>query len=207
MTVLDQILQHKIVAIIRGAGSADVLDISKALYDGGVRLVEVTLNSPNAIRSIEILSAALGDKMLIGAGTVLDASAAKTAVGAGARFIISPTLDPDTIRQTKDLGAVSMPGAFTPTEIYQAYIAGGDIIKVFPGILGVEYIKSIRAPLPQIPMMPTGGVSAENIRSFLDAGAVAFGIGTALVNPQKALTEAYLAEISANARKFVESIS
>ena len=207
MTVLDQILQHKIVAIIRGAGSADVLDISKALYDGGVRLVEVTLNSPNAIRSIEILSAALEDKMLIGAGTVLDASAAKTAVGAGARFIISPTLDPDTIRQTKDLGAVSMPGAFTPTEIYQAYIAGGDIIKVFPGILGVEYIKSIRAPLPQIPMMPTGGVSAENIRSFLDAGAVAFGIGTALVNPQKALTEAYLAEISANARKFVESIS
>lgn len=207
MTVLDQILQHKIVAIIRGAGSADVLDISKALYDGGVRLVEVTLNSPNAIRSIEILSAALGDKMLIGAGTVLNAAAAETAIKAGARFIISPTLDPDTIRQTKDLGAVSMPGAFTPTEIYQAYIAGGDIIKVFPGILGVEYIKSIRAPLPQIPMMPTGGVSAENIRSFLDAGAVAFGIGTALVNPQKALTEAYLAEISANARKFVESIS
>lgn len=207
MTVLDQILQHKIVAIIRGAGSADVLDISKALYDGGVRLVEVTLNSPNAIRSIEILSAELGDKMLIGAGTVLNAAAAETAIKASARFIISPTLDPDTIRQTKDLGAVSMPGAFTPTEIYQAYIAGGDIIKVFPGILGVEYIKSIRAPLPQIPMMPTGGVSAENIRSFLDAGAVAFGIGTALVNPQKALTEAYLAEISANARKFVESIS
>ena len=113
MTVLDQILQHKIVAIIRGAGSADVLDISKALYDGGVRLVEVTLNSPNAIRSIEILSAELGDKMLIGAGTVLNAAAAETAIKAGARFIISPTLDPDTIRQTKDLGAVSMPGAWS----------------------------------------------------------------------------------------------
>ncbi len=204
MPILSAIQEHKIIAIIRGAGTEAVLKIAEALCDGGVRLIEVTMNSPNALQSIEALRKEMGDRIWVGAGTVLDATTAKKAVAVGAGFIISPTFDRDTIRQTKDLGAVSIPGAFTPTEIFNAFSAGGDIIKVFPGALGVEYIKAIRAPLPQIPLMPTGGVTASNISHFLKAGAVAFGIGTALADAGKELTEDYLEEVKGNARRFVD---
>lgn len=206
MSILSTILEHKIIAILRGAGTDAVLKIAEALCDGGVRLIEVTMNSPNALQSIETLRKELGDRIWVGAGTVLDAATAKKAVAAGAGFIISPTFDRDTIRQTKDLGAVSIPGAFTPTEIYNAYSAGGDLIKVFPGVLGAEYLKSIRAPLPHIPLMPTGGVTPENMPLFLKAGAVAFGIGTALADPGRPISAPYLEEIKENARRFVMNL-
>jgi len=207
MTTLSQILEHKIVAIIRGANPVDVLKIANALYDGGVKILEVTMNSANALEVIKQLSETMKDKMQIGAGTVLDAEMVNSAISAGAQFIISPYLNLEVIKTTKQLGAVSIPGAYTPTEIVNAYSSGGDIIKVFPASSNVNYIKEIRAPLPHIPLMPTGGITLENIGEFQKAGAVAFGIGTALVNTKEKVTEEYLKQLTERAYKFVHIVT
>lgn len=205
MTALQKIKEHKIIAILRGANTADVLKIAQALYDGGVHLLEVTLNSPDALKSIEQVSEAMKDKMLVGAGTVLDAASAKEAIAAGAKFIISPVLEKQVIRATRRYGAVSIPGAYTPTEVLNAYVYGGEIIKVFPA-LGPHYIKDLLAPMPQIPLMPTGGISLQNIKEFKDSGAVAFGIGSALVDAKLPLSENYLQSLSAKAKLLVEAV-
>ena len=207
MNTLAQILEHKIVAIIRGALPEDVMKIAAALHEGGVKLLEVTLNSLNALELINQVAKNMEGKMLIGAGTVLDATSTRSAIEAGAKFIISPYFSSEVITTTKELGAVSMPGAFTPTEIVNAFNCGGDIIKVFPASSNVNYIKEIRAPLPHIPLMPTGGVSLENIAEFKKAGAVAFGIGTALVNTREKVTDEYLTKLTLNAKAFVAMIS
>ena len=206
MNILSQILEHKIVAIIRGANPGDVLKIAEALHAGGVNLLEVTLNSDSALEVIKQLSDVMKGKMLIGAGTVLDADATKAAIDAGAQFIISPSFTVDVIKTTKQLGAISIPGAFTPTEIVNAYNTGGDIIKIFPASSNVNYIKEVRAPLSHIPLMPTGGVTLENIGEFQKAGAVAFGIGTALVNTKEKVTDAYLKNLTETAAKFVMAV-
>src|SRR5688500_8607655 len=132
MSALSQILKNKIIAIIRGAEPDDVMKIAGALCEGGVQCVEITLNSTDALRLIEFLATKMEGRITVGAGTVLNATAASDAVAAGAKFIISPMLDIDTIHKTKDLGAVSIPGAYTPTEIFTAFSNGGDLIKVFP---------------------------------------------------------------------------
>lgn len=204
MNTLTEIFTHRIVAILRGAGPDDVLKIASALYRGGIRILEVTLNSEDALQSIEKLSGAMPADMHVGAGTVLNAMAVRAAVSAGARFIISPSLDADVIGTTKELGAVSVPGAYTPTEIVTAFRYGGDIIKVFPSSSNVNYIKEIRAPLPDIPLMPTGGITKENLRAYFKAGASAVGIGTALVKPGTDLTEEYVGRLTENAREFVQ---
>lgn len=205
MTPLQQILEHQIVAIIRGARPADVLKIAGALNEGGVRLLEVTLNSPGALTAIEQLSCEMNGKMLIGAGTVLDAAGAKEAIDAGARFVISPVFDEEIISATRRYGAVSIPGAYTPTEVLKAYVQGGDIIKVFPAA-GPGYIKDLLAPLPQIPLMPTGGISHQNIAAFRAAGAVAFGIGSALVDVKQPVTDNYLQSLTAKAQQLVDAL-
>ncbi|HEX4850649.1 MAG TPA: bifunctional 4-hydroxy-2-oxoglutarate aldolase/2-dehydro-3-deoxy-phosphogluconate aldolase, partial [Puia sp.] len=173
MTALTRILKSKIVAIIRGSHPEDVPRIVETLHGGGIDLIEITMNSPQALELIRKLNIIWGDKLLIGAGTILDAGDARKAIEAGARFILSPATDEWTIRMTRQNNAVSIPGAFTPTEILQAYSMGGDIIKVFPARLGPDYIRDILAPLPHIPLMPTGGVNLENIREFKKAGAIA----------------------------------
>jgi 2-dehydro-3-deoxyphosphogluconate aldolase/(4S)-4-hydroxy-2-oxoglutarate aldolase len=206
MDLLSEILRNKIVAIIRGAKPADVLKIAIALERGGVKVLEVTLNSSNALSVIKDLSGELGNKMLIGAGTVLDAETAEAAINAGAKFIVSPNLNVQTIETTRKYGAVSIPGAFTATEVVNAYLSGGDIIKIFPAS-NADYIRVLRGPLSHIPMMPTGGINFENIRDFKNAGAAAFGIGTSLVDTKKELTEEYLKRLTDNARKFVHAIS
>lgn len=152
MHVLSQIKEQKVIAIIRGYNPEEAVSIAGALKAGGIRLVEITLNSPQAIKAIEAVSAHVGDEMLVGAGTVLDPESARAALLAGARFILSPTVHEKTIKLTKRYGAVSIPGAFTPTEILTAYEIGGDIIKVFPGTMGPGYIKDIHGPLPHIPL-------------------------------------------------------
>lgn len=207
MSFLSQILRHKIVAIIRGADPADVLKIAKALREGGVKVLEVTFNSPNAIAVVNELSTRMENELLIGMGTVLDAQTAKEAILAGAKFIISPSLNIETIQATKQLGAVSIPGAYTPTEIVNAFINGGDIIKVFPASGNVNYIKEVRAPLSHIPLMPTGGITLENIKEFQKAGAVAFGIGTALVNTKEKVTAEYLKRLTERAEQFVQALA
>lgn len=205
MTVLDSIFKHKIVAIIRGAQPGNVIDIVHALHAGGIHAVEITLNSGDALRVIKEVVLAVKDSMLIGAGTVLNASSAIAAIDAGAQFIISPSLDIDTISVTKAKNIVSIPGAYTATEILKAHEAGADIVKVFPAS-GPQYIKDIRGPLSHIPLMPTGGIHISNIRAFRDAGAVAFGIGSSLVNTSQPFTKDYLSSVTGNAVAFVQAV-
>jgi len=202
-TGLLQILKNKIIAIIRGANPDEVSKIALALQQGGVTILEVTLNSQSAFAVIKELSNKLGNGMLIGAGTVLDAKDAKAAIEAGARFIVSPNMNVQTIDVTKKYGAVSIPGAYTATEVVNAYVNGGDIIKIFPAT-SAEYIRVLQGPLSHIPMMPTGGITLENIQEFKMTGAAAFGIGTSLVDTKKEITEQYLKQITENARKFVQ---
>ena len=207
MDFLAHILKYKIIAIIRGMKPEDVMQVAAALYEGGVRTLEVTLNSPNALPLIQQLASTMSDKILVGAGTVLDAAEAQACIEAGARFIISPIVDVATIKKTKELGVVSMPGAYTATEIVLAHRAGADIIKVFPASVGAAYIKDLRGPLSHIPMMPTGGVTIENIHEFKTAGAVAYGIGSALVDAKQEVTPAYLEKLTAKAKQLVATIA
>jgi 2-dehydro-3-deoxyphosphogluconate aldolase/(4S)-4-hydroxy-2-oxoglutarate aldolase len=205
MTTLSQILTHKIVAIIRGASPQHVLEIANALYEAGVKCMEITLNSQDALRVIESIGSKMEGRILVGAGTVLNAAAAQNAITAGAKFIISPITDIATIDKTKELGAISIPGAFTPTEIFKAYSAGGDIIKVFPGSSGPGFIREILAPLPHIPLMPTGGLNLENIHEFRKAGAVAYGIGKSLVDTSRKMNDESLHQIQENAKRFIQA--
>ncbi|GAA4749635.1 bifunctional 4-hydroxy-2-oxoglutarate aldolase/2-dehydro-3-deoxy-phosphogluconate aldolase [Flavisolibacter ginsenosidimutans] len=179
-TASSQILTNKIVAILRGLPADTVMPVVEALIKGGIKAVEITLNTPGAFDMIKEITAVFGNKLLTGAGTVMDVEQAAKAIDAGAGFIISPSLDLSTIAYTKAQNCVSIPGAFTATEIVTAYKAGADIVKVFPAS-HPQYIKDLQGPLSHIPMMPTGGVSLENIAAFQKAGAVAFGIGSALV--------------------------
>ena len=206
MTPLDQILRDKIVAIVRGCEPERVPAIANALVEGGVRLLEITLNSRGAFDVIREIAAKMSDRLLVGAGTVLTAGEAEMAIDAGARFILSPGLDPDTIRITKELGAVSIPGAFTATEILAAWRNGADIVKVFPASVGATYLRDLRGPLPQIRLMPTGGVNLLNIREFRAAGAVAYGIGSALVPPGQETTAAALEELRERAFEYTKAL-
>ena len=205
-TTLQQILENKIVAILRGVRPDAVPEVAAALHAGGIRCLEITLNSPDALAMIKELSARMGDRLLVGAGTVLDAAEARAAIDAGARFIISPALDIPTIQVTRQSQAVSIPGAFTATEILTAYKNGADIIKVFPASVGVGYFRDLRGPLPHIPLMPTGGVNLENIADYHKAGAVAFGIGSALVDGKQPVTDEYLRRLTDTARKFSNAV-
>jgi len=205
MTPLSQILQHKIVAILRGMNPKDVVNIASALHEGGIKIIEVTLNSDEALSLIEKLSAAFQNRMLVGAGTVLTVMDARNAVAAGASFLISPTLDLEVIKAAKDNAVISIPGAYTPTEVFTAWKNGADIIKVFPAP-GPDYIKNILAPLNQIPIMPTGGIDTQNIAAYKNAGASAYGIGSSLVNNKEEVNELYLQNLIAKAKRFVEAI-
>jgi 2-dehydro-3-deoxyphosphogluconate aldolase/(4S)-4-hydroxy-2-oxoglutarate aldolase len=206
-TPLQHIFQNKIVAIVRGIAPDDVIKIAHALLEGGVNTMEVTLNSDDAFSVIKELCSVMQDKMLIGAGTVLGADMAHKSIDAGARFIISPVVDEETIKATKERGAISIPGAFTPTEIYKAFTMGADIIKVFPASSNVNYIKEVRAPLPHIPLMPTGGITLQNIQEFKKAGAVAFGIGGSLVDAKRTITIEYLKRIADTAQQFIRLVN
>jgi len=206
VSALSQILEHKIVAILRGMPPKDIEAIASALHEGGIRILEVTLNSENALPVIEQLSHVFKGKMLIGAGTVLDAKDARNAIDAGAAFLISPSLDITVIHVAKDAGVVSIPGAFTPTEILSAHNNGADIVKVFP-TLNADYIKNILAPLNHIRVMPTGGIDAGNIKLFAATGAVAFGIGSALVNSKAIINDSYLQELTSKANKLIVAMN
>lgn len=206
MDTLTSILKHKIVVIIRGIDPDDFLKVADALLEGGLNIMEITLNSKNALSVLKEAALQLGDQLLIGAGTVLNAVSAKEAISAGAKFIVSPSLDIETIRATKQLGAVSIPGAFTATEILSAYNNGADIIKVFPASIGANYLRDLHGPFPQIPMMPTGGVNLTNIREFQKAGAVAYGIGSALIDASQKMTKDYLIQVREKAKQFAEVV-
>ncbi|MFC6400840.1 bifunctional 4-hydroxy-2-oxoglutarate aldolase/2-dehydro-3-deoxy-phosphogluconate aldolase [Mammaliicoccus sciuri] len=207
MDTLQTIKETKLIAILRNANPNDILPIVETLYKAGIRAIEVTMNSPKALESIELISNEMKDKVVVGAGTVLDAESARLAILSGATFILSPTVDKDTIRMSKKYGAVSIPGALTPTEILEAYEYGGDIIKVFPTTsLGPEYIKDLQGPLPHIPLLPTGGVSIDNVTDFIEAGAVGVGLGSALVNTKVETNKAYFEELEQKAQAFYNKV-
>jgi 2-dehydro-3-deoxyphosphogluconate aldolase / (4S)-4-hydroxy-2-oxoglutarate aldolase len=183
--LLARMMEAGIVAVVRSPDPGPILPALAALADGGVMVAEVTLTVPNALAVLADAKARLGDRLLLGAGTVLDAETCRAAIAAGADFIVSPTLNLDVIATTRRYGKLSLPGAFTPTEILTAFEAGADIIKVFPAeCLGPAFFKAMRGPLPQIPLMPTGGVDTQTAGEFLAAGAVCLGLGSQLVEPQ-----------------------
>jgi 2-dehydro-3-deoxyphosphogluconate aldolase/(4S)-4-hydroxy-2-oxoglutarate aldolase len=206
MSCLEEILRYKIVAILRGCEPERVPAIAEALAEGGVRMLEITLNSPGALDLVRWIASTMGDRLLVGAGTVLTPAEAEMAIDAGARFILSPSLDIGTIRVTKECGAVSIPGAFTATEILTAWQSGADIVKVFPASVGAAYFRDMRGPLPEIRLMPTGGVTLLNIRDFRAAGAVAFGIGSALVPAGQETTAVALEALKQRAIEYIKAL-
>lgn len=205
MSVLSHILEHRIIAIVRGVKPENVLPLAEAMYAGGIRLLEVTMNSEDPLHVIREVSAIMGDKMIIGAGTVLEAPTAREAAAAGAKFILSPILEPSVIETARELGIVCIPGAYTATEVYAAWKQGADMIKVFPAT-SPAYIRDISAPLPKMHLLPTGGITPDNIGEFRKAGAAGFGIGSALVNAKAAITPEYLQQLTEKSRQFVHAL-
>ena len=195
-----------IVAIIRLQDPAALRGVIDALANGGVKALEVTMTVPRAIEMIAELAPTLPDDFLFGAGTVLDADTAHRAARAGAQFIVSPVLRPEVIKAAHDDGIPVMPGCFTPTEILEAWELGADVVKVFPVTsVGPSYLKDIRGPLPQIKLMPTGGVTIDNVGDWLNAGAVAVGVGSALLDA-RAIAARQFAVLEANARRIVANV-
>jgi len=204
--MVQRIFDAGIIAIMRRTDSALAVETAEALLAGGVSVVEVTLNTPDAEEMLRTLSERVGDRMLVGAGTVLTALDARRALGAGARFIVSPHTDPDVIAATRRASAPVIPGAFTPTEIVRAWQLGASVVKVFPvGSVGPRYLRDVLAPLTDIPLLPTGGVTLENAAEFIRAGARGLGLGSDLVSP-KAVAERDFPSIAERARRFVEEV-
>lgn len=204
-TVFQGILERGMVGIVR-AGSPDVaLQIAEACIAGGVTALEVAFTTPDTLGVLRALRERHGDGVLLGAGTVLDAETARAAILAGAQFIISPGVNVDTITLCQRYQVLAMPGAMTPTEIVTALQAGADIVKVFPAeMFGPAYIKALRAPLPQAPLMPTGGVTVENLAEWFASGAVAVGIGSSLSGPG---AKGDYAAVTARAQAFVAQMA
>lgn len=203
---LSRVLNSGIVAVIRSTSSEQLVEVARALYEGGVDVLEVTFTVPRALEIIAAVRKALGDKVLLGAGTVLDPETARAAFLAGAEFLVAPTVNLDVIKLGNRYDKLVMPGAFTPTEILTAWEAGAQVIKVFPAdIGGPAYLKTLHGPLPQVRLLPTGGVNLGTIADFLKAGACAVGLGGALVEP-KAVQAGDMACIKSLAAQYVEIV-
>lgn len=204
---LQRVLNTGLVAIIRASSGEQLVNVARALLEGGIDVIEVTFTVPRALEIIAAVRKDLGDKVLLGAGTVLDTETARAALLAGAEYIVSPTLNVDVIRLCNRYDKLAMPGVFTPTEALTAWEAGAEVIKVFPAeVLGPPYLKALKGPLPQIRLMPTGGVNLDTLRDFMQAGACAAGLGSALVE-QKALRDGNMARIRDLARQYVELLA
>jgi 2-dehydro-3-deoxyphosphogluconate aldolase / (4S)-4-hydroxy-2-oxoglutarate aldolase len=202
-----QIEQLGIVAVIRLRDPGKLRAVVDAIVAGGVRALEVTMTVPGAVELIRGLAPTLPDGFLLGAGTVIDAATARAVIDAGAQFVISPVFRREVIAACHERGVPVAPGCFTPTEILDAHDAGADIVKVFPATtLGPQYIKEVRAPLPQLKLMPTGGVSPDNAGDWIRAGAVAVAAGSSLLDA-KAIESGRFDVITANARRFVDNVA
>jgi 2-dehydro-3-deoxyphosphogluconate aldolase / (4S)-4-hydroxy-2-oxoglutarate aldolase len=203
---LERILKTGIVAILRMKASEQLPDIARALVDGGIDVVEVTLTVPGALEVVAVLKKDLGDRALVGAGTVLNAQTARSALAAGAEFIVGPGFNPDVVHLCNRYDKVVMPGAFTPTEILAAWEAGADVVKVFPSdSVGPSYLKAIKGPFPDIRLMPTGGVNLETLADFVKAGACAVGVGSSLLEPA-AIRDGNMARLRELARQYVQAL-
>lgn len=183
-TVVREIESTGVVAILRTRSSEQLMDVVAALLDVGITCIEVTMTTPGALDVVHDASARFGNRCAFGAGTILDAETARAAILAGARFIVAPVLDLDTVRLCRRYNIAVMPGTMTPTEMLRAYEAGADLIKAFPaGCLGPGFFQDLRGPLPQLRLVPTGGITPENVADYVRAGVAAVGMGSALVKP------------------------
>ena len=210
--VLKRILEGKIIAIVRGIPSDEVVGLAEALVKGGISCIEVTFDQSSAEKAQDTLKAisnihnALGDRVCVGAGTVMTVQQVEAAAAAGAEYTISPNTNAAVIKRTKELDKVSIPGAMTPSEVAEAYEMGADIVKMFPaGVLGAAYIKAVKAPLKHIPVTAVGGVNPGNCADFIRAGAVGVGVGGNLVSPQL-VREGRFEEITAIAQSYTDAL-
>lgn len=202
--VANRIAEIGIVPVVRAASAKQGMQAAEAVCAGGIPIVEMTMTVPGAIDLIAQLSKGMGSDVLIGAGTVLDAGTAQRCIDAGAQFLVSPGFDLETVKLANRLGKLIMAGGLTPTEVITAWKAGSDLVKIFPcgTVGGAKYIKALKAPLPHIPMIPTGGVNLNTAAEFIQAGSAALGIGGELVSAS-ALQSGNTSEIVEAARKFV----
>jgi 2-dehydro-3-deoxyphosphogluconate aldolase/(4S)-4-hydroxy-2-oxoglutarate aldolase len=195
-----------VVAVVRLNDGAVGRRVCEALAEGGVTAIEITMTVPDAVSLIRDLSLSTGPDVVIGAGTVLDAYTAEQVVDAGAQFVVSPVFKPEIIERCHALDVPAMPGCFTPTEILTAWESGADIVKVFPATaLGPGFFQDVRGPLPAVRLMPTGGVTRENAGDWIRAGAVAIGVGTALVDP-RLVADGQFDALADRARQFVAAV-
>lgn len=210
MTTLDLIKQEKLIAIVRGLAQEQILPLAQALYDGGIRVMEITYSMKESdaqtAEAIRVLCEHMGDRMCIGAGTVITPEQVELTHRRGGKFIISPNTCTEVIKKTKELGMVSMPGALTPTEVMIAYNAGADIIKLFPVTnLGTSYVKAIKAPLSGVQFAAVGGVNLDNIAEYRKAGVDCFGIGSNIID-KKALASGDYAAITDLAKQYMKAV-
>src|SRR6266481_2743222 len=205
--VLRRIRDMGLIPVVRAESADQAMHAVAALMAGGLDVLEVTMTVPGAVEVIQALAEESGDKTLIGAGTFLDPETAQACIEAGARFIVSPALNEETIKLCRDQDVAIFPGALTPTEVVRAWQAGADAVKVFPAgaVGGASYLKALKAPLPQIELIPTGGVSLKTAADFIKAGAMALGVGADLVDPQ-ALRDRNSVLITERARQFMEIV-
>ncbi|TDY46693.1 2-dehydro-3-deoxyphosphogluconate aldolase/(4S)-4-hydroxy-2-oxoglutarate aldolase [Alicyclobacillus sacchari] len=198
------IFKTGVIAIVRGVPAAKMLDVGQALYAGGVRVMEVTLNTPDALRSIAALCRHFDGRMQVGAGTVLSANEARKAMALGASFLVAPDVDPAVIRAGLDVGVPVLPGAFTPSEIWVAYRTGAPMVKLFPATRGgPAYLRQVQVVAPRLPLVAVGGVTLANVADFFAAGAAAVGLGSALVD-RDAVKQGEFSAITDRAKAFVD---
>jgi len=205
-SILDSIREVGVVAIMRAKSSDQLLVAADSVKAGGVNAIEVTMTTPGALDVINQATSKYGDEVIFGVGSVLDAETARAAILAGAQFVVCPTLNLKTIEMCRRYSVPVVPGAFTPTEILTAWQAGGDIVKVFPASLGgPSYFKAVKAPLPQVKLVPVGGVNLKTTADFIRAGAEVVAVGSALIN-QKLLDAGEFEKITESARRFREEV-
>jgi len=207
LEIISAIKKYKICAIIRGTEAEKTAKIAQSLFDGGIRLIEVTFNTDKAIEMIEAIKRTMGDKMYVGAGTVLDQETAKLAINAGAEFILSPSISEGMIKICNRYGKIAIPGIMTPSEAVRAMELGADILKLFPaGELGPGYLKSIRSPLNHVEFIAVGGINLENAKSFMKSGAIGLGIGSSLVDNILVINSKFT-ELEKRAENFVKLLA
>ena len=205
--VLERIKSIGIIPVVRASSGEEALAAVAAIKAGGLSVLEITMTVPGAVGIIERIAKRYGDEVLVGAGTVLNAETARDCLDAGAQFVVSPALNLETIAFCRDAGCAIMPGALTPTEVVTAWSAGADMVKVFPcgAMGGASYIKSLKAPLPQIELVPTGGVSLSTAASFIEAGSAAIGVGADLVDI-KAIRKGESEKITEITKAYIEAV-
>ena len=205
--ITEKIIESVAVAVIRMDDPNKLISVAEAIFKGGVKAIEITMTVPGAIKIIQQAVKEVGDSMLIGVGSVLDAITAKKAIDAGAKYVVSPIFKKEVIEVAHKNDVPVMPGAFTPTEIQTAYEAGADIVKVFPAdVVGMSFFKGVLAPMPHVKLMPTGGVSLDNAGDWIKSGACAVGVGSALLD-KKAIADENYEKLTDNAKKLIESIN